>query len=47
MIVREFAFEFPGGPKTELGSFRTISLRPKVVGEEGPRVPLIVRKVFE
>ncbi|KAF8331802.1 cytochrome P450 [Amanita rubescens] len=46
VIVRKFAFEFPGGPETKLGSHQSINLRPKVVGEEGPRVPLIVRKVF-
>jgi len=47
VIVRKFAFEFPGGPETKLGSHRTITPRPKVVGEEGPRVPLMVRKIFE
>lgn len=46
VIVRNFVFEFPGGPETKLGSHRTISPRPKVVDEEGPRVPLKVRKVF-
>ncbi|KIM47090.1 hypothetical protein M413DRAFT_440621 [Hebeloma cylindrosporum] len=44
IIARDFTFEFPGGPDTKIGSHRSVLMRPKVEGEEEPRVPLIVRR---
>ncbi|KAG7441569.1 cytochrome P450 [Guyanagaster necrorhizus] len=46
VIVRNFAFEFPGGSDTVIGKYRgSILPRPKVIGEEGSQVPLRVRRV--
>ncbi|KAK0490225.1 cytochrome P450 [Armillaria novae-zelandiae] len=46
VIVKNFAFEFPGGRDTVIGKHSGGVLpRPKVVGEEGARVPLRVRRV--
>ncbi|KAK0231616.1 cytochrome P450 [Armillaria fumosa] len=46
VIVKNFAFEFPGGRDTVIGKHSgSILPRPKVVGEEGARVPLRVRRV--
>jgi len=44
-LVRNYTFEFPNGPETELGRCLSVLPRPKVVGEEGSRVPLRVRRV--
>jgi hypothetical protein len=43
VLVLNFAFEFPNGPSTKLESHY---LRPKVAGEEGPKVPVLVRRVM-
>ncbi|KAK0205791.1 cytochrome P450 [Desarmillaria ectypa] len=46
VIVKNFAFEFPGGKDTIIGKYMGgIMPRPKVVGEEGAKVPLRVRRV--
>ncbi|PBK72095.1 cytochrome P450 [Armillaria solidipes] len=46
VIIKSFAFEFPGGRDTAIGKHSgSILPRPKVVGEEGARVPLRVRRV--
>lgn len=42
VLLRNFTFEFPNGPSTTLES---IFMRPKVAGEEGPKVPILVRSV--
>jgi len=44
IIARDFIFEFPGGPETKIVSHRSVLVRPKVDGEEGPRVPLLVKR---
>ena len=44
VLVRHFSFELPDGPTTKLGTHRSLGVRPKVEGEEGPKVPLIVRR---
>ncbi|KAG5651864.1 hypothetical protein H0H81_007144 [Sphagnurus paluster] len=44
VLIRNFTFELPGGPETPIGSHRSILLRPKVAGEEGPKVPLLVQR---
>ncbi|KAK0191730.1 cytochrome P450 [Armillaria mellea] len=46
VIVKNFTFEFPGGRDTVIGKHSgSVLPRPKVVGEEGARVPLRVRRV--
>ncbi|KAF7308932.1 Cytochrome P450 [Mycena kentingensis (nom. inval.)] len=45
VLIRNYTFEFPGGPETELGVHRSIIPRPKVAGEAGANVPLRVRRV--
>lgn len=45
VLIRHFSFELPHGPSTKLESHRSIMMRPKVAGEEGPKVPLIVRRI--
>jgi len=42
VLLRNFSFEFPDGPGTKI---ELSGVRPKVAGEEGPRVPLIIKKV--
>lgn len=44
-LVKNFTFEFPAGDKTEIGRFQGLVPRPKVEGEEGCAVPMIVRRV--
>ncbi|KAJ6598486.1 cytochrome P450 [Mycena vulgaris] len=43
VLVRNFTFEFPNGPETKLGLHTNLLPRPKVEGEEGSRVPLLIR----
>ncbi|KAK0227136.1 cytochrome P450 [Armillaria nabsnona] len=46
IIVRNFSFEFPGGKDAVIGKYMgSILPRPKLVGEEGAKVPLRVRRV--
>ncbi|KAJ7071726.1 cytochrome P450 [Mycena belliarum] len=45
VLVRNFTFEFPGGPETEIGKHRGIIPRPKVVGQPAANVPMTVRRV--
>ena len=45
VLVRHFSFELPDGPSTKLGTHRSLTVRPKVAGEEGAKVPLIVRRM--
>ncbi|KAK0455619.1 cytochrome P450 [Desarmillaria tabescens] len=46
VIIKNFAFEFPGGKDTVIGKhLGGVLARPKVVGEEGARVPLRMRRV--
>ncbi|KAF8173850.1 cytochrome P450 [Mycena galopus ATCC 62051] len=45
VLIRNYAFEFPGGPETEIGEHLGIIFRPKVVGEKGAKVPLRVRRL--
>ncbi|PBK72110.1 cytochrome P450 [Armillaria solidipes] len=46
IIVRNFSFEFPGGKDVVIGKYTgSILPRPKVIGEEGSKVPLRVRRV--
>ncbi|KAJ7165645.1 cytochrome P450 [Mycena crocata] len=45
VLAKNFTFEFPGGPETEIGKHRGIIPRPKVVGQPGANVPLRVKRV--
>ncbi|KAH8823550.1 cytochrome P450 [Flagelloscypha sp. PMI_526] len=45
VLIKTFTFEFPNGPQTEIGRQRTLIKRPKVVGEDGARIPLRIRKI--
>ncbi|KAJ7744174.1 cytochrome P450 [Mycena metata] len=44
VLIRNFTFEFPGGPETEIGIHRALIPRPKVVGQPGGNVPMRVRR---
>ncbi|KAI6101624.1 cytochrome P450 [Pisolithus croceorrhizus] len=43
MAIRNFVLEMKDGPNTKVELSRGITLRPKVVGEEGIKVPLRIR----
>ncbi|KAJ6579631.1 cytochrome P450 [Mycena vulgaris] len=45
VLIRNYTFEFPDGPETEIGTHPAISPRPKVVGQPGANVPMMVRRV--
>ena len=45
VLVRYFSFELPHGATTKIDTHLSLSVRPKVAGEEGPKVPLVVRRV--
>ncbi|KAJ6562221.1 cytochrome P450 [Mycena capillaripes] len=44
VLVRNFTFEFPGGPETEIIRHRGLIPRPKVAGQLGAHVPMRVRR---
>ncbi|KAF8871926.1 cytochrome P450 [Infundibulicybe gibba] len=45
VLVRNYTFEFPGGPDTVIEKHQSILPRPKVAGQDGAKVPLLVRRV--
>ena len=45
VLVRDFSFELPHGPETKLDRCQSFIVRAKVAGEEGSRVPLVVKRV--
>ena len=45
VLIRHFSFELPHGPSTKFESHMSLMTRPKVAGEDGPKVPLIVRSI--
>jgi len=45
ILVRYFSFELPDGPSTKFDLHHSFLMRLKVAGEEGPKVPLVVRPV--
>ena len=45
VMIRNFAFELPNGPETVIGRHKAVLPRPKIEGQEGPKVPLKVRKL--
>ncbi|KAJ6506413.1 cytochrome P450 [Mycena vitilis] len=42
VLIRNFTFEFPDGPETEIATHRALIPRPKVAGQPGGNVPMIV-----
>ena len=44
VLIRNFKLEFRDGPETKLGIAGGILPRPKILGEEGSRVPLLVTR---
>ena len=42
--MKNFVFEFRDGPETEVEIGRGMLPRPKVVGEDGTRIPLSVSR---
>jgi hypothetical protein len=45
LLIRYFEFELQDGPQTPISEFRSLLPRPKVEGEEGSRLPLVIRRV--
>ncbi|KAF6748565.1 cytochrome P450 [Ephemerocybe angulata] len=45
VLIRNFSFELPDGVVTKIGSHRGILARPKLEGQNGPKVPLIVKRI--
>ncbi|KAG6852670.1 hypothetical protein C0991_010038 [Blastosporella zonata] len=45
VLIRNYTFELLDGPETKIERHRGILPRPKVAGEDGPRVPMRVRRV--
>jgi cytochrome P450 len=45
VLVRNYAFEFPNGRETKIEMHPGVAPRPKVAGEEGSRLPFIVRRL--
>lgn len=45
VLIRNYTFELPDGPKTKIERHRSILPRPKVAGQDGPKVPMRVRRV--
>jgi len=45
VLIRNYVFELPGGPGTEIVRHKSILARPKVKGEKGARLPLSVKRV--
>jgi hypothetical protein len=45
VLIRNYTFGLPDGLSTKFESHRAFVDHPKVAGQDGPRVPLIVRRV--
>lgn len=45
VLVKNYEFSLPNGPNTKISIHMSLLLRAKVEGEEGMRVPLIVRRL--
>ena len=44
VLIRNYTFELPDGRSTEFDYHRSFVDRPKVAGQDGPRVPMIIRR---
>jgi hypothetical protein len=42
-LIRNFSFELKGDPEIEM--FKGVLPRPNIVGEDGPKIPLLVRRI--
>ncbi|KAJ7165651.1 cytochrome P450 [Mycena crocata] len=45
VLIKNYTFEFPAGPQTEIGTYRGLINRPTVLGQVGACVPLKMRRV--
>ena len=45
VLLRRYTFALPGGPTTKIGEHRGFLPRPKVAGEQGSRVPMIIKRI--
>jgi len=45
VLVRSYVFELPNGPTTVIEKHPSILPRPRVVGQQGPKVPMKIRRV--
>ncbi|KAF9040790.1 cytochrome P450 [Panaeolus papilionaceus] len=45
VLIRNYSFELPDGPDTKIEKHPSILPRPKLAGEKGARVPLIIKKI--
>ncbi|TFK64015.1 hypothetical protein BDN72DRAFT_826037 [Pluteus cervinus] len=45
VLIRNYRFELPEGPKTVIKRHRSILPRPKVAGQKGASVPLRIQRV--
>ena len=45
VLVRYFSFELPDGPSTQIEIQFSRGIKPKMAGEEGFDLPLVVRRV--
>ncbi|KAJ7572020.1 cytochrome P450 [Mycena floridula] len=45
VLIRNYTFEFPGGPDTKIGTWMGVIPQPNVEGERGGKIPLLVRRV--
>jgi len=45
VLIRNYSFELPEGPATKIESHQSVLPRPKVAGQDGPKVPLKVKRV--
>ncbi|KAF7354627.1 Cytochrome P450 [Mycena sanguinolenta] len=44
VLIKNFTFEFPDGPETEIAKHQGLIVRPKVAGQPGGNVPMRVRR---
>jgi cytochrome P450 len=45
VLIRNFVFEFPDGPDTQIESYVVLGAQPKVAGAKGSEVPMYVKRV--
>ena len=45
VLIKTYVFKLRDGPDTKLGRHRSFLWRPKIKGENGQAVPMLVRKI--
>ena len=45
VLVKNYSFEMRDGPNTQIGKHRSFLFRPKVKGENGQEMPILVKKI--